>query len=114
VGLVSVIPRALRAASAERRAHRSRGCGLPIVREPIGQTPGGVKTLAPLLDQLVGVLEPDWCRYLTNALCDPLGLNLRNRALHGLIDEATKMDAVVALHIVGFLATLAAAQDPRA
>jgi hypothetical protein len=92
----------------------NRICGLPIVREPIGQTPGGVKTLAPLLDQLVGVMEPDWCRYLTNALCDPLGLNLRNRALHGLIDEATKMDAVVALHIVGFLATLTATQDLRA
>jgi hypothetical protein len=59
-------------------------------------------------------MEPDWCRYLTNALCDPLGLNLRNRALHGLIDEATRMDAVVALHIVGFLATLTATQDLRA
>jgi hypothetical protein len=67
-----------------------------------------VRTLGVLLDQLQGLLDEGWRRYLINALVDPLGVNLRNRALHGLIDSVSEPEAVIIMHVVAFLASLRA------
>jgi len=36
---------------------------------------------------------------MTRVLVDRLGLNLRNRAMHGLIEDVSAGDAALALHI---------------
>lgn len=59
-------------------------CGCPITIDPKGNVPGGVKTLGATLAMLEGIIEEDWRRHFVNLLVDPLGVNLRNRVLHGL------------------------------
>jgi hypothetical protein len=83
-----------------------RATGQPITTEPRGDAPGGVRPLGGLLDQLKGKMDEGWRRYLVNALVDPLGINLRNRAMHGLMDAASESEAALALHIVAVLASL--------
>jgi hypothetical protein len=82
--------------------------GQPITNEPRGETPGGVRTLGVLLDQLRELLDEGWRRYLISALVDPLSVNLRNRALHGLTDSVSEPEAMIVLHVVSFLASLRA------
>jgi hypothetical protein len=77
----------------------ARQTGVVVVREPIGSTAGGVRSLGAVLAALDGVLEPQWRRYFVNALCDELGLNLRNRIAHGLINVVHREDAAVLVHI---------------
>jgi hypothetical protein len=90
--------------------HLNSQAGLPVTVEPAGVRPGGVRTLGTLITQLTGVLDRDWCRHLENVLTDPLGLNLRNRALHGILDVVTQTDAALLIHIVCFLSTLRATE----
>ena len=45
-------------------------------------------------------------RYLTTALTEPAGLNLRNRIAHGLVQEVMREYALVILHIACFLSML--------
>ena len=57
-----------------------------VYSEPRGSSPGGVRTLGAILEDLRPVFGDDhegWWRSLRTALTDPLGLNLRNRYLHG-------------------------------
>jgi hypothetical protein len=77
----------------------ARQAGVVVVREPIGSTAGGVRSLGAVLAALDGVLDPRWRRYFVNALCDELGLNLRNRIAHGLINEVQREDVAVLVHI---------------
>ena len=88
--------------------HLNNQAGLVVILEPRGTKPGGVKTLGTLISQMTDVLDRDWCRYLESTLTDPLGHNLRNRALHGLMDAVSKSDAALLVHIVCFLSTLRA------
>jgi len=74
------------------------GGGIVVVREPDGSKPGGTRTLGPILAELDGVLPDDWRRYFANLLTDELGINLRNRVAHGLIDEVTREDAALLVH----------------
>lgn len=67
-----------------------------------------MKTLGTLISQLTDLLDRDWRRYLENTLSDPLGHNLRNRALHGLMDTVSQSDASLLLHVACFLSTLRA------
>jgi len=38
-------------------------------------------------------IHESWQRYLWNLLCDPVGVNLRNRVAHGLLPKAEKKEA---------------------
>jgi hypothetical protein len=80
--------------------------GIPVTKPPTGDKPGGVLTLALLLDKLDGHIDESWRRYLCNALTDQLGFNLRNRISHGLIDEVDRLHAAVLIHVTLFLARL--------
>jgi hypothetical protein len=80
--------------------------GIPVTKPPTGDKPGGVLTLALLLDKLEGHIDESWRRYLSNALTDQLGFNLRNRISHGLIDEVDRLHAAVLIHVTLFLALL--------
>ncbi len=81
--------------------------GIPVSREPVRDN-GGVAGLGTLLHALdeERLLEKSWIRYLTTALTEPAGLNLRNRIAHGLIQEVTREYALVILHIACFLSML--------
>ena len=77
-----------------------------VYNEPRGSSPGGVRTLGPILEDLRPVFGDDhegWWRSLRTTLTDPLGLNLRNRYLHGLAGPATKHEAAAVLKIAAFL-----------
>jgi hypothetical protein len=50
--------------------------------------------------------DESWRRYLCHALTDALGLNLRNRICHGLIDEVDRMHVALLIHVALFLAVL--------
>lgn len=80
--------------------------GIQVTKLPSGDKPGGVVTLALLLDRLEGQLDESWRRYLCHALTDALGLNLRNRICHGLIHEVDRMQVALLMHVVLFLAVL--------
>ena len=59
--------------------------GIPVSRESVRDN-GGVASLGTLLHALdkEKLLEKSWIRYLTTALSEVAGLNLRNRIAHGL------------------------------
>ena len=81
--------------------------GIPVSREPVRDN-GGVAGLGTLLHALdeKDLLDKGWIRYLTTALTEPAGLNLRNRIAHGLVQEVTREYALVILHIACFLSML--------
>ena len=78
----------------------AREIGLPIIREPVGATPGGVVQLGSLLIRLEGLMDESWRRYFYNLLANPIGMNLRNRICHGLLTNATKEEAALLIHVV--------------
>ena len=78
----------------------AREVGLPIIREPVGSSPGGVIQLGNLLTMLKGRTDESWRRYFYNLLVDPIGVNLRNRVCHGLLPKFGKEDASLLIHVV--------------
>ena len=84
-------------------------------RPPRGTTPGRVRGLDSVLNDLSG-LYPDldlWWRYFRVALTIPSpGINLRNRYLHGLAGTATKLDAAIVLRIAGGLRFVGIETEP--
>lgn len=78
----------------------AREVELPIIREPIGSTPGGVVQLGNLLTMLQDKIDESWRRYFYNLLVNPIGINLRNRICHGLIPKVGKEDAALLIHVV--------------
>lgn len=89
----------------------ARAAGLLVVREPSGDRPGGVRTLNELLPELVGLLDESWRRYLSNLLAEPLGVNLRNRIGHGLVEEATRDESAILIHAASWLGLLGEPED---
>jgi Domain of unknown function (DUF4209) len=85
----------------------ARRAGLVVIREPIGERPGGVRSLNEVLSSLRGILDESWRRYLWNTLAEPLGLNLRNRLAHGL-GQGDAVSAALLLHVCCFLVLLRA------
>ncbi len=75
-----------------------RQAGAIVVREPVADHAGGVRPLGAILDDLRDVLPEDWRRYFVNLLTDELGVNLRNRISHGLVDQVTREDAALLVH----------------
>ena len=89
----------------------ARQMGLPVIREPIADKPGGVRSLGDLLHALEGRLPTaGWHAYLFNLLSDPLGLNLRNVIGHGMRADIANEDAALLLHAACFLRLVAPTQ----
>jgi Domain of unknown function (DUF4209) len=85
----------------------ARRAGIPIIREPQGPRPGGVRSLGDLLRALRGAFRDDsWRLYLENLLTDQLGMNLRNVVAHGLRLEVNRLDAVLLVHAACYLRLL--------
>jgi hypothetical protein len=82
----------------------ARECGLAIFREPQGERAGGSRALGDLLFALKERIDESWRRYLINVLCEPIGVNLRNRIAHGLLWKADKGDAALLIHVACHLA----------
>ncbi len=78
----------------------ARELGLPIIREPVGTTPGRVVQLGNLLGMLQERVDESWRRYFYNVLANPIGVNLRNRICHGLMPKVDKEDAALLIHVV--------------
>ena len=99
----------------ERAVRRiARSLGLSIYEEPRtdGTRYGNYKGLGELLRILKGRAPEAQRRYMSRILVDRLGLNLRNRGLHGLMEEATAADAALAIHVGLILGTWQVAQAP--
>lgn len=81
--------------------------GGAIYQPPRDQRPGRVLGLGEVLrglEELSTGDEAEWFRSFRVALTEPLpGLNLRNRHLHGLTDQAEKPDAAIVLRIAALL-----------
>ena len=91
----------------------ARRIGLVIIREPVGVSPGRVKTLGELLANLHGRFDESWRRYLCTLLTEPLGLNLRNRVAHGLVIQIDALGAALLIQAACFLRLLSV-QSPGA
>lgn len=76
----------------------ARRAGVLIIREPSGDKPGGVRSLGAILADLEGVLPETWRRYFACLLTDDLGINLRNRVAHGLVEGVERQDAALLVH----------------
>ena len=90
----------------------AQAAGIAVITQQRNDRPGGALTLGELLRRLKGVLDEDLRSYFVNALCDTLGLNLRNRALHGLWGGAGPVEVVVLLNIISLLAGLEITPPP--
>lgn len=85
----------------------ARRAGLPIIREPLGGRPGGVRTLGVLLRELGSAMhDPGWHAYLVNLLTDERGMNLRNGIAHGLKEQVGFGDAALLIHAACYLQLL--------
>jgi hypothetical protein len=87
--------------------------GLAVTKSPDSRgRPGGVKGLGEILRLLEGIVPEEIRRYLRALLSDVTSLNLRNRVGHGLIDEASKIEAALLIHAFCVIARLVAT-DPN-
>ena len=84
----------------------ARAVGVIVVAEPRGDRPGGVQPIGGIVAELAGTLDEPWRRYLRNLLCDELGLNLRNRIAHGLVEVVTPQESALLVHAAAFLSLL--------
>jgi hypothetical protein len=92
---------------AERVA-MARQVGIPIIYEPrSGQEIGGVAMLGGMLHDFKAVFaDKTLPEYLINLLTDQLGMNLRNRILHGLHGPVDKLDAALLIHVAVVLSRM--------
>ena len=73
--------------------------GIVVIKTPQGPKPGGVRALGAVLAEFEGRLDESWRRYLSNALTDQVGVNLRNEISHGLYGPPVRADVAVLIHI---------------
>ena len=84
-----------------------------IYQPPRGYRPGRVLGLGDVLRGLELQMDEvaEWLRFFRIALTEPVpGLNLRNRHVHGLAEQAARHDAAVALRIAALLRLVEARQ----
>ncbi|WP_344656590.1 DUF4209 domain-containing protein [Catenulispora subtropica] len=83
----------------------SMAIGLVVYIEPgaAANQLGSFKGLGDLLRALAGRAPEPQRSYLQLMLAEPLSLNLRNKALHGLMQEVSKQDAALVLHAAAAL-----------
>ena len=77
-----------------------------VYQPPRGHRPGRVLGLGDVLRSLELAIDKvaDWLRFFRIALTEPApGLNLRNRHVHGLAEQAAKQDAAIVLRIAALL-----------
>jgi len=75
-----------------------REIGVIVVAEPRRDRPGGVRPIGSILADLTGFLDESRRRYLRNLLSDELGLNLRNKIAHGLVEVVTRQETALLVH----------------
>lgn len=92
----------------------SQRLGLVTFIEPRGSRPGSLKGLGAILHELSGHFDEQRRNYLVVLLCNPLTINLRNSALHGIILEGSKEYAALALHAATILSMYSVSQAPPA
>ena len=80
--------------------------GIAVYREASGVKAGSVLTLAELLNCIKGRIDESWRRYYLTLLTDPMGINLRNRICHGLIDQVDSSHTALLLHVICHLRLL--------
>lgn len=81
--------------------------GQSVWSEPGGRSRFGQQhPLGRLLTNLAGNLDEDWLRYLWTLLSNPLGPNLRNLHLHGLILVGTREHGAALIQVMSFLALI--------
>jgi hypothetical protein len=87
-----------------RRA--ARELGIAVFREPTldGKSRGAYKGLGELLSLLQGLVPEHHRRYFMVLLTEKSGINLRNRAAHGLMTPSVE-DALLALHVMLVMST---------
>jgi hypothetical protein len=97
-------------AAIRELARRAR---IPVLKEPEGDKPGGVRALRPLIDALADRFDEGsaeylerWRVYLRQLLVDELGMNLRNVIAHGLAPAIGRHDAALLVHAACFLTTI--------
>lgn len=87
-----------------------RKIGQPVWREPPRRSKqqrfGQQRPLWTLLSQLENKMDEDWRSYFVTLLVKPLGHNLRNLYMHGLVDQTTREHAAALIHAVTYLAAL--------
>ena len=80
--------------------------------EPHAGHAGHDKSLGTILSELREKLPDEgWRRSMMVVLTEPTGLNLRNRYLHGQVEQGQKLDAALVLQIAAHLRLLAPAQN---
>ena len=84
-----------------------------VYHEEGGGRRGRMKTLGPVLDNLRPVMEADRLESLRVVLSEPLGLNLRNDYLHGLVVEPRKDHATLLLLTASYLRLLDISKSSR-
>jgi hypothetical protein len=88
-----------------------RRIGGVIFVESQGNIPGRLKPLGELLEILRGALDRGRRDYLHRLLVDPFGVNLRNRAMHGLLVQITATESALVLHCAAMLSGLDLAKE---
>ncbi len=85
----------------------------PIYRLQDNNKPGQYPGLGTLLHTLSKRgFDPSWHRYLRALLTGPSGLNLRNKALHGYVEQAGLADAVGVIVSLLYLSGIGVATPP--
>lgn len=85
----------------------ARELGIAVFREPTldGKSRGAYKGLGELLSLLQGRVPENHRRYFMVLLTERSGINLRNRAAHGLMGEVSTEDALLVLHVLLVVST---------
>jgi len=89
-----------------------RELGFAVIKEPVGNNPGGVVTLGVILEMLRDRMDESWRRYFYNLLSNSIGVNLRNRICHGLLFEVEREYASLLVHVVCHLRLLEVKKTP--
>jgi len=89
-----------------------REAGGIIYDKPARGRPGGVRSLGQVLRDIRPVMDESWWRFLWVLLVEPIGLNLRNEYLHGLIPVGTREHAALVIMCACYLRLLAVGPAP--
>ena len=85
----------------------ARKAGINLFRDSVGgRHTGGVKALGKVLSELEGRIPEATRRYWSTLLTNPLGLDLRNKVSHGLLDHPRPQEAAVLIHAACHLLVL--------
>ena len=85
----------------------ARNAGVPVFRDSMGgRQTGGVKALGKVLSEIKNLIPEATRRYWITLLTNPLGLDLRNKVTHGLLDNPSPQEAAILIHAACHLQVL--------